>query len=147
MHKNEFENRCIKQGNIRPINTQTDRDAVAATQQRIATDCIEAAEALVGTKGEARAVGQAYFAMEHKANELLARNGWESKAHDCTAAALEMMLKRKDLADRLALSYRDRKKYDYTHDPRDLATGKKLRDLIDTARAFMLDCDAGMPRR
>lgn len=146
MHKNEFENRCLKTGNLRPLQTQTDRDAVAATQLQLATDCIEAAEILRGTKGEPRAPGQAYFAMEHKANELRARNGWASKAHDCTAAALELMLNRKDLADRLTASYRERKKYDYTHDPRDLATGKKLSDLIDTARAFMADCDDAMPK-
>lgn len=145
MHRNEWDNRCVKQGNIRPLATQTDRDRVAAQQREIATHCIEAAEALVGTRGEPRAVGQAYFAMEHKANELLARNGYEGKSHDCAAAALEFLLKRVDLADRLAASYRDRKKYDYTHDERDLVTGKRLQDLIETAKAFMRDVEAAMP--
>ena len=146
MHKNHFDNRCMKTGNLRPLQTQTERDAVAAAQRQLATDCIEAADVLQGTKGEPRAPGQAYFAMEHKANELLARKGWEAKAHDCTSAALELMLNRADLAARLTASYRDRKKYDYTHDPRDLVTGNKLGDLIDTARAFIADCDAAMPK-
>jgi uncharacterized protein (UPF0332 family) len=146
MHPNDFTIRCLKTGNMRPIATLTDREAVASQQRQLATDCIEAARVLVGTRGEPRAIGQAYFAMEHKANELLARHGWEGKAHDCTSAALEILVKRPDLARLLADSYRDRKKYDYTHDPRDLKTGQALADLIQHAADFMREVENAMPR-
>jgi uncharacterized protein (UPF0332 family) len=123
MHLNDFQKRCLSAGGLRTIATLRDRAEVARQQRELAEQCIAAAEVLVGTRGEQRAIGQAYFAMEHKANEWLAHHGYEAKDHACTEAALEILLKRPDLAKRLADSYKDRRKFDYTHDPGACARG------------------------
>jgi uncharacterized protein (UPF0332 family) len=146
LHANDFQRRCIAAGGLRPIATLADRAEIARQQRELAEQCIAAAEILVGTRAEQRAIGQAYFAMEHKVNELLAHHGFEAKDHACSEAALDVLLKRPGLARRLGDSYKDRKKFDYTHDPRDLRTGQALADLVSAARAFMIDVEALLPR-
>lgn len=145
----DFDRDCLAEGRIRPLQTLTERSREAARFRTLAQTRMAAARILLGTEAEGLVVGHAAFAMEFKANELLALAGWLSKSHVCSQVALSRLLGRVDLAAALSKAYADRQVYDYTIDPGLLQSAGSLRQMVAYAEAFMAKVDlaiAGLPR-
>ncbi len=137
-----FETICLDGGNLIPLGTLTERKRYAAGFARLAETQLRAAEHLLGTDAAQMVVGHVYGAMEAKANQLLAVNGYRSKSHVCTQVALSRLLERKDLARPLSRAYRDRQIYEYTSDPGDRQAADTFEDLLGLARTFIDEVQA-----
>lgn len=72
-------------------------------------------------QGRARlmAIREGYYAMLHKANEALARAGFESRSHRCTILGLRGVFDAPELTDTLRRAGEERKNVDYGIDPTD----------------------------
>lgn len=136
LNEEEFKATCLGPGRLRPIATLVERERQASTSRRLSDSKMKAAEVLLGTVGEQSCVGEAYFAMEHKVNELLAAHGWKSKSHLCTIVALTRLLALSDLARDLSRAYADRQQFDYTADPGDLGSADSYGGFLAFANAF-----------
>lgn len=144
MDEQEFQKDCLEPGRLRPLRTLTDREREATNARGLAEKRIAAARRLLGSEAEQLAVGQAAFAMEAKANELLARAGWRSRSHVCTQAALSKLLNRKDLASALSRAYEDRLAYDYTSDPGVMESAASPEEFVRVAERYMTDVEAAI---
>lgn len=139
----EFKAICLEKGGLRPLGTVTERSRWAANARGLADKHIRAARRLLGDGDEEHfVVHHAYFAMEHKANELLATSGHHSRNHLCTQIALSRLLKREDLASVLSRAYSDRQVYDYTTDPETMASAQGFEGFVGVAETFMREIDA-----
>ncbi len=54
-----------------------------------------------------------YFAMEHKANQLIALQGYKVESHICTQLAISRIVGRKDLAQKLSTVFNERQDIGY----------------------------------
>ncbi len=100
----EFDNKCLKERNItiKPTVTEIKRPEliiqIANQHQNSSAYFLEGAQALLKSNTPLLAILIGYFAMEHKANQLLALKGYKVESHICTQMALSRILDRKDLA-------------------------------------------------
>jgi uncharacterized protein (UPF0332 family) len=138
----EFQTICSDEGRLKPIASLTDRIRYADDFRRLAETKLEAARVLLEHGPEQMAVGEGYFAMEHKANELLALAGYRSKSHVCTCAAMSRLLREKDLARALSLAYRDRQTFDYVADAEVLQSASSVGEFLDVVEAFLAEVEA-----
>lgn len=104
----DFEEKCLKQRSI------VQKAAVtligdAKTMQRLAEQheknsryFLESAQNLLSTSTPLAAIILAYFAMEHKANQLLALHGYNVESHLCTQMGLSRIVGKKELAKMLS---------------------------------------------
>lgn len=144
MDEEAFREECLEPGRLRPLNTLTERRREAAAARRLSEVRMAAARRLLGSDAEQLAVGNAAFAMEFKANELLARSGWRSKSHVCTQVALSKLLGRKDLAGALSRAYHDRQAFDYTSDPDVMESAASVEEFIEVAGEYIADVEAAI---
>ena len=63
---------------------------------------LESAKNMLNSTTPLAAIILAYFAMEHKANQLLALHGYKVESHSCTQMGLSRIVERKDLAKQLS---------------------------------------------
>lgn len=107
----EFEEKCLKERTInqKPTVTIIKRKELIksiANQHRNSSEYfLEAAKTLVESKTSLVSYIVGYFAMEHKANELLALNGYKVESHICTQICLSRALGYKDLARKLSIVF------------------------------------------
>ncbi len=104
----EFEERCmsIRQITQQPTVTKIQDAAIlqrlAQQHQNNASYFLESAKNMLNSTTPLAAVVLAYFAIEHKANQLLALLGYKVESHVCTQMGLSKIAGRKDLAKQLS---------------------------------------------
>src|SRR3989338_1646006 len=104
----EFEEKCmgIKQITIQPTVTKIEDVTVlqrlAQQHHNNAAYFLESAKNMLNSTTPLAAIILAYFAMEHKANQLLALQGYKVESHSCTQMGLSRIVGRKDLAKLLS---------------------------------------------
>lgn len=147
MDDEEFNRICIDGGGLRPLTTLTERTRWADNENRLARYHITTAQKLIQDPvAQHFVVHHGSFAMEHKANELLAHHGHRSKNHLCTQVALSRLLHQKDLASRLSKAYQDRMVYDYTADQKSLTSATGLPEFLENAEDFLAAVDERINR-
>jgi len=104
----EFEDKCLNERTvtIKPTVVMIKRPeliAPIANQHKNNSDYfLEGSQNLLKSNTPLLAILMGYFAMEHKANQLLALNGYKMESHICTQIALSRILGRKDLARKIS---------------------------------------------
>ena len=104
----EFEEKCLSRRTMTLDPTasklQDDRVMQTASKQHKnnADYFLEGAKYLLNSPTPLLAVLIGHFAMEHKANQLLALQGYKIESHICTQIALSRIVGRKDLAKKLS---------------------------------------------
>ncbi len=104
----DFEEKCLnKREIIRPPATRKIEDSremrILAEKHCHNTEYfLESAMNLLSSTTPLAALILAYFAMEHKANQLLALHGYKVESHICTQIGLSRIGQRKDLAQQLS---------------------------------------------
>lgn len=139
--------RCLEPGSLRPIESLADRERFAASDRRLAARFLRTAQNLLRTDTPESAVIEGFFAMEHKANELLAVAGWRSKSHVCTQLAISRLLGAPEVARRLSVAYQDRLAWNYTEEITSLRTARDLRGFVAAVERFIQDVDEDIQKR
>jgi len=104
----EFNEKCLSERTIiqKPTVIQIAKKElreIAAEQHRSNSEYfLECAKNLLNTSTPLAAVLICHFAMEHKANQLLAVHGYKVESHICTQIGLSRIIGRKDLAKKLS---------------------------------------------
>src|SRR3989344_788147 len=104
----EFEEKCmsVKQITMLPTVTKiqdtTILQRLAQQHHNNAAYFLESAKNMLNSTTPLAAIILAYFAMEHKANQLLALHGYKVESHSCTQMGLSRIVERKDLAKKLS---------------------------------------------
>ena len=104
----EFEEKCmsIRQITMQPTVTKiqdaTISQRLAQQHHNNAEYFLESAKNMLNSTTPLAAIILAYFAMEHKANQLLALHGYKVESHSCTQMGLSRIVERKDLAKQLS---------------------------------------------
>ena len=104
MRDREFEEKCLKGRIVKIPPTVTiilqeeEIKSLARQHKNNSEYFLESAQNLVKSSTPLPAILLGYFALEHKANQLLALRGYKVESHLCTQIALSRVLQRKDLA-------------------------------------------------
>lgn len=115
----EFEEKCLKERTIKqkPTVTILQRKemigSIAEQHKNSSEYFLEAAKTLAESNTPLVSNIVGYFAMEHKANELLALNGYKVESHICTQICLSRVLGHKDLAKKLSVVFNLRQAVGY----------------------------------
>jgi len=119
MTDKEFEGRCLNERKItKPsaatlIQTEEQRNSLADRHKNNAEYFLEGTKALLQSNTPLLAMLTGYFAMEHKANQLLVLKGYKIEDHACVQIALSKIVDHKDLAKRLSDMYSQRQDIGY----------------------------------
>ena len=143
----ELSEKCVERGTLRPIESLADRERMAQVERRLADRFLRTAWNLLGTDTPESAVIEGFFAMEHKANELLAVAGWRSKSHVCTQLALSRILGLPEAARVLSVAHEDRLAWNYTEEITSLRTARDLPAFVEVVERFLATLDAEIARR
>lgn len=104
----EFEGKCLLKRTVtlEPAVTEIKDDRskqFLAKQHKNNSDYfLECAKNLLDTSTPLAAILIGHFAMEHKANQLIALHGYKVESHICTQIGLSRIALRKDLAKKLS---------------------------------------------
>lgn len=147
MDESEFRQRCLDTGGLRPLPSVTERERFAREFHSLSEKKLSAARTLRAAGHEQMAVGEAYFAMEHRANELLALAGFRSKNHVCTQTGLARLVDEKTLATILSHAYQDRQTFDYTDDPATMVSADDVPSFFLVVDDFLNRIDLAIGRR
>ncbi len=115
----DFEERCLKQRTIvqqpgvKKIENMKTMQRLAEQHSNNSAYFLESAHNLLSTSTPLAAVILAYFAMEHKANQLLALHGYEVTSHLCTQMGLSRIIHEKELAPNLSSMFTLRQNIGY----------------------------------
>jgi len=115
----EFETECLKEKQItkKPgaVEIKEARDKELRYKSLLANSdyFLEGAKLILGTNVAYLAITLGFFAMEHAANALIAKQGYLIKNHECTQMFLSKLLNRKDLAADLSKAYQMRIAFNY----------------------------------
>src|SRR3989338_8023451 len=99
----EFEEKCmgIKQITIQPTVTKIEDVTVlqrlAQQHHNNAAYFLESAKNMLNSTTPLAAIILAYFSMEHKADQLLALQGYKVESNSCTKMELRKIVKKKNL--------------------------------------------------
>ncbi len=116
---NEFENSCMKERikKFEPyviiLNTPVEIKRATGRYNRGSKYFLKGAEILAESETPLLSIILGYFALEHKANEILAFKGYKIKDHVCIIKAISKILERSDLAKELANAYNERLNANY----------------------------------
>ena len=100
----EFEEKCLskktttQEPSVHRIAEETLRETIAEQHKSNATYFLEGVKNVVKSQTPLLAILMGHFAMEHKANQLLALHGYKVESHICTQIGLSRIIERKDLA-------------------------------------------------
>ena len=104
----EFEEKCLQQRTVvQPPGVINIEDIkimrqLAEQHHNNSAYFLESAHNLIATSTSLAGLILGYFAMEHKANQLLVLQGYKVESHLCTQMGLSRILQRKDLAKQLS---------------------------------------------
>ena len=90
----EFEEKCLsrrtttQEPSVRRIAEETFRETIAEQHKSNATYFLEGVKNVVKSQTPLLAILIGHFAMEHKANQLLALHGYKVESHICTQIGL-----------------------------------------------------------
>ncbi len=107
----EFEKKCLKERTIiqKPtvskIAKEELRSSLAEQHRNNSEYFLEAAKVLLESNAPLVSYIVGFFAMEHKANKLLAVNGYKVESHICTQICLSRVLGYKELAKKLSVVF------------------------------------------
>lgn len=115
----EFEEKCLKERIIKQSPTVTIikrkelMKSIAEQHKNNSEYFLEAAKILSKSNAPLVSYIVGYFAMEHKANELLVLNGYKVESHICTQICLSRILGYKNLAKTLSVIFNLRQAVGY----------------------------------
>ena len=95
------------------LKTPVDINREASIQKLGSSYFLDGAKFLSATQTPLLSIIIGYFAMEHKACEILAKKGYKIKDHVCIIKAVSEVLKRRDLAKQLSYAYSERLNANY----------------------------------
>lgn len=104
MTNKKFEDKCMKERTLKIAPTVTiikreeEIKSLADQHENSSAYFLEGTQALLKSNTPLLAILTGYFAIEHKANQILALNGYKVESHICTQMALSRILDKKDLA-------------------------------------------------
>ena len=134
----EFEEKCLKERTIKqkPTVSIIERkemiNSLAEQHKNNSDYLLEATKTLLESNTPLASYITGYFAMEHKANELLALNGYKVESHICTQICLSRVLGRKELAKKLSTAFNLRQAAGYRmfleHGEAEKENAKKVMD-------------------
>jgi uncharacterized protein (UPF0332 family) len=127
---NEFDEKCLSKRTVTQEPSVTiieDKELTMTAEQHKnnAAYFLEAAKYLLECKTPLLAVLLGHFAMEHKANQLLALHGYKFESHICAQIGLSRMIGRKDLAKKLSDVFALRQSIGYRMDLKQSEENKK----------------------
>ena len=115
----EFEEKCLKERTIKQSPTVTVikrkelMKSIAEQHKNSSEYFLEAAKTLLESNTPLVSCIIGYFAMEHKANELLALNGHKVESHICAQICLSRVLGYRELAKKLSVVFNLRQAVGY----------------------------------
>lgn len=115
----EFNDRClnertvIQKASVTLLKRREEVDSQAQKHKDSSAYFIEGAKAMLQSKTPLLAVLLGYFAIEHKANQLLALHGYKVESHICTQVGMSRIIARKDLAQKLSSIFTERQEIGY----------------------------------
>lgn len=103
----EFEEKCLSKRTVtqEPSVTIIEDKEITSTAEQHSNNAayfLEGAKFLLNSPTPLLAVLIGHFAMEHKANQLMALHGYDVESHICTQIGLSRVVGRKDLAKKLS---------------------------------------------
>ncbi len=104
----EFQEKCLSKRTVSleqgasKIEKEELRSSIAEQHRNNSEYFLECAKNLLESTTPLAAILITHFAMEHKANQLLALQGYKVESHVCTQAGLSRIAGRKDLAKMLS---------------------------------------------
>lgn len=145
----EFEDKCLKERTIviKPtvsIIKRVDQIKSLAKQHKNNSEYfLEGTTVLLKSKTPLLAILTGYFAMEHKANQILALNGYKVESHICVQIALSRILDKKDLARKISKVFELRQSVGYRmflqHSEEERKNAKKI--INEIVIPFMKEID------
>ncbi|MCD4759893.1 hypothetical protein K8R33_03320 [archaeon] len=136
----KFEDNCLEKGYSVTFKTEVEADKRAEQHKSNSAYFLKSAQNLLGTDTPNVAVMLGFFAMEHKANELIALKGYDIKAHECTAIFLSRILEEKGLARKFNDAMGLRKDYNYKLDLKS-ESKEEVKEFINNITQFILEVD------
>ena len=133
----KFEEDCILKGNAVPFTTRLEAQKKFHELNNNAEYLLRSAQNLLKSDTPNTAVADGFFAMEHKANALIALHGYSIKNHECTPIALSRVLERKDLAQELSEASKLRIVYNYRLDLKS-KNEKEVKDFIEKTVIYFI---------
>ena len=115
----EFKEKCLSKRTITQepsvslIAEKGLRKTIAEQHKNNAEYFLEAAKNLLNSPTPLLSILIGHFAMEHKANQLLALHGYKVESHICTQIGLSRIVERKDLAKKLSDIFASRQSIGY----------------------------------
>jgi len=115
----EFNDKCLNErtitqkASVTPLIRKEDIKSLAEKHKNSADYFIGGAKVMLQSKTPLLAVLLGYFAMEHKANQLLALHGYKVESHICTQLGVSRIVGRKDLAEKLSTVFNERQDIGY----------------------------------
>src|SRR3989338_10691312 len=115
----EFEEKCLNERTttmLPAVTTLKEEEQIGALAHQHKNNSgyfLEGAQNLLKSSTPLLAILLGYFAMEHKANQLLALNGYKVESHICTQMALSRILEKKDLARKISSVFELRQNVGY----------------------------------
>lgn len=108
MMDKEFEDKCLKERTtlIKPTVTIIKRaeqiKSLAEQHKNNSEYFLEGSKALLSSSTPLLAILTGYFAIEHKANQIMALKGYKIESHICIQIALSRILGKRDLAKKIS---------------------------------------------
>lgn len=115
----EFEEKCLSKRTVEqnpsvtPITDETEVESLTRQHKNNAEYMLEGAKSLLNSSTPLLSILVGHFAMEHKANQLIALYGYKVESHFCTQMGLSRVVGRKDLAKTLSDIFSLRQKIGY----------------------------------
>lgn len=115
----ELEEKCLKKRTITISPTVTiieqkeEAQSLFNRHKNSSEYFLEGTKTLLKSSTPLLAILIGYFAIEHKANQLLALRGYKVESHICTQLALSRIIRRKDLAKQISAVFESRQNIGY----------------------------------
>lgn len=119
MTDKDFEEKCLKERTVvmkptvRIIEQRGEKTSLVEQHKNNSEYFLEGAKNLLQSSTPLLATLVGFFAMEHKANQLLALHGYKVESHVCTQMALSRILEKKELAKQLSKVFDSRQYIGY----------------------------------
>lgn len=115
----EFQEKCLQEREIKVspavkiLEQEVERQALAKQHQNNSDYFLEGAQNLLKSSTPSLSILVGFFALEHKANQLLALKGYKVESHVCTQMALSRIVGRPDLARKISFVFESRQNIGY----------------------------------
>lgn len=115
----EFDEKCLQERtrtsepSVKIVRDEKIKHQIADQHNENSKYFLEGAKNLLNSTTPLLAVVIGYFAMEHKANQLLALKNYDVESHICTQIGLSRVIGKGDLAKQLSNIYKMRENLNY----------------------------------